>query len=389
MKIYLILSIIFISFIVYAYSGLFNHELLGGTQLNGNGCVCHTTEIDTSVAVWIEGPDTLMTNETGLYKMFLAKGPAEAGGYNVAGRFGIMSLLDSFSVWDDRSPNELTQAFPLLFPTPYDTIYWAFAYTAPDSVLTDTLYSCGLSIVYDSIPDARDRWNYGTKFPVTVIQNYVPVELVSFNLLVTDNDVTLTWTTTTEKNNAGFQIERSKKLDARSEAWQNIEFIAGNGTTTKPHTYSYIDKNLPAGKYQYRLKQIDLDGTFEYSRTVEVEILSPNEFVLYQNYPNPFNPATKIKFTIPQADNTLLGGARGGFVTLKVYDILGTEVATLVNEEKPAGNYEVEFNAGNLSGGVSAKGGYTSGIYFYQLKVYSENSRAGNFIETRKMVLIK
>jgi len=380
MKIYLALAIIFISFVVFAYSGLFDHELLGGTQLNGNGCVCHTTEIDTSVAVWIEGPDTLMTNETGLYKMFLAKGPAEAGGYNVAGRFGIMSLLDSFSVWDDRSPNELTQAFPLLFPTPYDTIYWAFAYTAPDSVLTDTLYSCGLSIVYDSIPDARDRWNYGTKFPVTVIQNYVPVELVSFNLLVTDNDVTLTWATTTEKNNAGFQIERSKKLDARSEAWQNIEFIAGNGTTTKPHTYSYIDKNLPAGKYQYRLKQIDLDGTFEYSKTVEVEILSPNEFVLEQNYPNPFNPVTKIRYSIPTSPlnpSPYQGeGHRERFVTLKIYDILGNEVATLVNEKKSAGSYEVEFNP------VSSSYSLASGVFFYQLK-------AGEYIQTKKMIYLK
>ncbi|HQI41006.1 MAG: hypothetical protein B6D44_14540 [Ignavibacteriales bacterium UTCHB2] len=379
MKIYLALAIIFISFVVFAYSGLFDHELLGGTQLNGNGCVCHTTEIDTSVAVWIEGPDTLMTGEVGLYKMFLAKGPAEAGGYNVAGRFGIMSLVDSFSVWDDRAPNELTQAFPLVFPTPQDTIYWAFAYTAPDSVLTDTLYSCGLSIVYDSIPDARDRWNFGPKFPVTVIQSPVPVELVSFNLLVTDNDVTLTWATATETNNAGFEIERNKKLDVRSEAWQSIGFIAGTGTITKPHTYSYIDKNLSAGNYQYRLKQIDLDGTFQYSKTIEAEILSPNEFVLEQNYPNPFNPVTKIRYSIPTPPSSsplTKGRNEVGFVTLKVYDILGNEVATLVNEYKPAGTYEVEFQSSVNSHQLA------SGVYYYQLK-------AGEYVQTKKMIYLK
>jgi photosystem II stability/assembly factor-like uncharacterized protein len=108
----------------------------------------------------------------------------------------------------------------------------------------------------------------------------------------------------------------------------------------------------------------------------------PTEFSLSQNYPNPFNPSTKIKFTIPQTDSPLLGGARGGLVTLKVYDILGNEIATLVNEEKSAGEYEVEFNISNLSNGISAKGGYASGVYFYQLK-------AGNYIETKKMILLK
>jgi hypothetical protein len=98
----------------------------------------------------------------------------------------------------------------------------------------------------------------------------------------------------------------------------------------------------------------------------------PSEFNLSQNYPNPFNPSTVISYQLPVI----------GFVTLKVYDILGREVATLINEEKPAGEYEVEFNISNLSGGISAKGGYASGVYFYQLKV-------GEFVETRKMVLLR
>ncbi len=209
---------------------------------------------------------------------------------------------------------------------------------------------------------------YGNLYPI-------PVELISFNSSVKNNDVTLTWLTATETNNSVFQIERSKKPDARSEVWQSIEFISGNGTTTKPHTYSYTDKNLSAGKYLYRLKQIDFDGTFEYSKTVEAEILSPNEFILEQNYPNPFNPSTKIRYSIPTPSSSIpLIKERNevGFVTLKVYDILGNEIATLVNEYKPAGSYEVEFNSHQLAGG----------IYFYQLKT-------DNFIETKKMVYLK
>lgn len=349
MKNYIILAVIFVSFITFAYSGLFEQDLLGGTQLNGSGCVCHTTEIDTAVSVWIEGPDTLITGETGLYRMYLENGPAEAGGHNVAGRFGIMSLVDTLSVWDYRSPNELTQAFPLVFPTPQDTIYWEFAYTAPDSVVIDTLYSCGLSLVYDHIPDFLDRWNYGPKFPVAVIENIVPVEFVSFTASTRTNDILLNWKTATETNNMGFQIERGKTKDDRREEWNIIGFVNGNGTTTKTQTYSFNDENLPLGKYQYRLKQIDFNGMFDYSHVVEAEINSPIEFSLAQNYPNPFNPSTKISWQSPVSSHQ----------TLKIYDILGNEVAVLVDEYRPAGNYDVEFNSQKLS----------SGIYFYKLRI--------------------
>ena len=194
----------------------------------------------------------------------------------------------------------------------------------------------------------------------------VPVELASFTSSVTDNKVTLTWTTATETNNQGFQIERRKTQDERSEEWENIGFVNGKGTTTELQTYSFVDKKLETGKYYYRLKQIDFDGTFEYSNTIEVEINSPTKFSLEQNYPNPFNPSTNIQYAI----------ASRQFVTLKVYDVLGKEVATLVNEEKVAGNYEVEFNSE-----LSIKNP-ASGVYFYQLK-------AGDFIETKKTILMK
>ena len=366
MKIYIIQILTFILFTTLAYSELFDINLIGGTELNGNGCVCHTTERDTSVSVWIEGPDTLVAGQTSMYKMYLANGPAEAGGYNVAGRFGIMSLVDTLSVWHYLAPNELTQAFPLIFPNPQDTIYWEFAYTAPDSVLIDTLYSCGLSLVYDSIPDFHDRWNFGPKFPIVIKEEIVPVEFISFTSSINRNNVTLSWATATETNNMGFNVERKQVSSFQSligkEEWNIISFVNGNGTTTEKHTYSYQDENLSAGKYQYRLKQIDFDGTIIYSAIIEAEVTSVSEFNLEQNYPNPFNPITKISWQSPLDI----------WQSIKVYDVLGNEVEVLVDEFKSAGKYDVEFNSQNLS----------SGIYFYKLRI-------GKNELVKKMILLR
>ena len=180
----------------------------------------------------------------------------------------------------------------------------------------------------------------------------------------------LNWSTATETNNYGFEIERLKNSSIEeSQNWERINFINGNGTTAEPRFYQYNDENLKSGKYSYRLKQINFDGSFEYSKVIEVETGSPSKFSLSQNYPNPFNPTTKIKYNIPTVethrDASLL-------TTLKVYDILGNQIATLVNEEKPAGSYEVIFDASGLA----------SGIYYCTL-------RAGSFIETKKMMLLK
>ncbi len=138
--------------------------------------------------------------------------------------------------------------------------------------------------------------------------------------------------------------------------------MQGNGTTTEFHNYSYRDENLNEGIYYDRLKQVDYDGSFSYSNIVDVEIVTPLKFELSQNYPNPFNPSTRIQFTIVNQQ----------FVSLKVYNVLGNEVAVLINEEKSPGVYNLNFDASELS----------SGTYFYKL-------RAGNFTEVKKMLLLK
>jgi photosystem II stability/assembly factor-like uncharacterized protein len=188
----------------------------------------------------------------------------------------------------------------------------------------------------------------------------IPVELNSFSTSVVANKVILNWSTSSELNNRGFEIERS--LDKTH--WKIIGFVDGNGTTIEIKNYTFTDylfENSPQNLF-YRLKQIDFDGTFEYSDIIEVEVGIPLDFFLSQNYPNPFNPETNIEFHIPI----------DALVTLKVYDILGREVITLLNEPKTAGRYKVNFDATNLS----------SGVYFYKLII-------GGYTQIKKMILLQ
>jgi hypothetical protein len=194
----------------------------------------------------------------------------------------------------------------------------------------------------------------------------VPVELTSFTAIIVENNyVELTWITSTEKNNYGFEVQ--KKYEGQS--YQTIAFISGNGTTTNRITYNYTDKNIQSNRVYYRLKQIDYNGDISYSSEILVDLQTPNDFILYQNYPNPFNPTTSIKYAVSSLPD---GKASTQLVQLKVYDVLGNEVATLVNEEKSAGMYEVEFNATK----------FASGVYYYKLQ-------AGDFVQMKKMILMK
>ena len=202
-----------------------------------------------------------------------------------------------------------------------------------------------------------DGW-YVDNVKVSVYNGIVPVELVSFSGSIISNTVNLNWITATELNNSGFEIEKSTD----NTSWNKIGFVSGNGTSTEVHNYSFTDQNPFVGTSYYRLKQIDFDGTAEYSNTIDVNYGSVSDFALEQNFPNPFNPSTKIKYAIKEKGN----------VELKVFDLLGSEIATLVNEEQTAGHYEVIFDASKLS----------SAVYLYTIK-------SGSFVQTRKMLLMK
>ena len=192
-----------------------------------------------------------------------------------------------------------------------------------------------------------------------------PVEFSSLTAKANDGDVSISWITSTEINNQSFMVERKKEEGNFSD----IGSVPGNGTTTKPHSYNYIDKSVSTGKYYYRIKQVDLNGLYSYSNTINVEVDWPKSFTLEQNYPNPFNPATNICFSVPEES----------FITLKVYDILGNEVSTLVNEKKAQGNYTLKFNAVNLP----------SGIYFERIQAIPIGRQTGSFTDVKKMILLK
>jgi hypothetical protein len=197
-------------------------------------------------------------------------------------------------------------------------------------------------------------------------ESALPVGLSSFTSLVSERNVLLKWTTFSEINNAGFEIQRAaaKSQPYITDEFKKTGYIKGQGTANTHTDYTFEDKKLSTGKYMYRLKQIDNNGNFEYhnlSATVEIGV--PNRFNISQNYPNPFNPSTRIDFQLPIETNVLIA----------VYDITGREIEVLINNEhKKADFYTIVYNAGKLA----------SGIYFYRIVT-------DKFVMTKKMVIVR
>jgi len=192
----------------------------------------------------------------------------------------------------------------------------------------------------------------------SMMLSVTPVELTSFAATRIKEGVILLWETATEVNNYGFDIERS--VDGRN--WNKLWFVEGHGNSNSPKSYSFVDNELISTKILYRLKQIDTDGSFEYSDVVEVLVDGQTEFKLVQNFPNPFNPSTVIRYSLPEASE----------VNLSVFNSLGQEVVNLINERQEAGRFNITFNASNLP----------SGIYYYSI-------RANNYYSVKKMLLLK
>ena len=214
--------------------------------------------------------------------------------------------------------------------------------------------------------------NSFSEYALTDGGNPLPVELCSFTASVNNRQAILTWETCSELNNKGFEVERRyyNTISKSFNNWEKISFINGNGTTNEHHVYNYSDMKLSTGKYQYRLKQVDFNGNFEYhnlNTPSDVIIGTPKAADLFQNYPNPSNPTSKVDFQIPFSSK----------VTLKVFDITGKEVASLVDKDLEGGFYTAEFNGSNLA----------SGVYFYRL-IASAND-GNSFTKTMKLILVK
>jgi hypothetical protein len=197
----------------------------------------------------------------------------------------------------------------------------------------------------------------------------VPIQLASFTgVVVNQNLVRLNWSTLTEINNYGFEVQKSP---ATLNNYQTIpgSLVPGHGTTNVPQYYSYVDTTASLGTWYYRMKQIDLDGTIHYTDAIQVDVVTsvkeksiPSVFSLNQNYPNPFNPSTVIEFGFPTQSS----------VNLEVFSVLGEKVATIVNDTRPAGFYSVRFDAMGLA----------SGLYFYRLE-------SNGFVDTKMVLLVR
>jgi len=273
----------------------------------------------------------------------------------VKGTTAVTAALRFWCQWQDASSANLTSTN--VQPSTYYTTTTSWA---TYSILQATAPSLAVKV----------KWVvrlYGLQ--TTDIDNILsplPVELTAFSALVQNNTANLTWQTATEVNNYGFEIERIRYEDPSvaegMRNWNKVGFVNGAGNSNSPKEYSFTDKSASSGKYLYRLKQLDNDGQYTYSKEVEVDLGMPTAFALEQNYPNPFNPTTSLQYAVSAKQ----------FVTIKVFDMLGREVALLVNGEKEPGTYTAEF----------ATTGLASGTYIYRMQ-------SGEFVQTKKMVLLK
>ncbi len=299
-----------------------------------------------------------------------------------------------------RTQNPLVSFSQELFPASgYNTteeynsstgqIKYIYTYNSGTKSTVGTSWSkvVRVTIEYDMI-DNNGAINWYDGFPnyyctdennveVTGVEEPIPAELQSVPLPVElqsfkatnqkGSSVELEWTTATEVNNYGFEIERkvvkaNEEDNQLSSTWEKVAFVEGAGNSNSQKVYSYVDKNPVGGTvFVYRLKQMDIDGTFEYSDEIEVKVL-PSKYELYQNYPNPFNPTTKIKFSLPE----------NAKVKISVYDVLGRELKTLLNKNIEAGYHSINFDAAQ----------FTSGVYLYTIET-------NKFTQVKKMLLIK
>ncbi len=352
-KLLLMVTIFFTAMISSTSLFGYGNGISGRTQKSGtNGCSCHTK--NTGVTVTVTGASILIPNMQSIYTVTISGGPLAAGGVDIAASSG--TLMNAGSDCQMMS-NEVTHMSPKLPVS--GTITFQFNYTAPATTGAQTLYVTGIS-VNNTGGTSGDGWNFAPNFTVNVNPT-LPVELTSFAAAVVGKSVKLNWHTATEINNSGFKVQRKQ---AGSD-WQELSFVTGNGTSSMAHDYSYIDNiTIGNGQYFYRLNQVDNNGQSTFSKEVEINLnYTPGGYTMEQNYPNPFNPSTSIRYSIP--DNA--------FVSIKIYNSAGQEVATLINEMQNADFHQVTFDASKIG----------SGVYYYTI-------RAGNnFVQTKKMILLK
>ncbi|MEJ2103712.1 MAG: T9SS type A sorting domain-containing protein [Ignavibacteriaceae bacterium] len=283
--------------------------------------------------------------------------------YSIQGNLPDSPVNDAFIYTEDTNhPNTYFVATDVgVFLTKDDGANWVeLPNNLPNTVI--------LHLDYSKTNKMLRAGTHGRGVYEAYIDFSVPVELSSFTAETNVNKVLLRWSTASEVNNHGFEIERKLK----NQEWVNIAFVEGNGTTTELKNYSYTDDYSVSpyeGTVLYRLKQVDFDGSFKYSTQLAVDLtFIPSEYYISQNYPNPFNPSTTIKFSIPEASQ----------IKINIYNSIGEAIEKLADGSYEPGNYELKWNAQN----------YPSGIYFYTFEV---NNSHGTQVhrEMRKIVYLK
>jgi hypothetical protein len=288
---------------------------------------------------------------------------ATVGIENLSGTDGLMAAYNSTYIKNNLAVKFSAEPDWLSSGTSLGTLYNNNSVGVELTFRTEDFPAGNYSM--DLVINSNDPITSSIVVPVTMTNQPIPVELNSLSAEVNKNDVIIKWITASETNNRGFEVERKNIRQIESGKWEPAGFVNGNGNSTMQNLYSFTNSNLLPGKYLYRLKQIDFDGSFEYSNEIEVEVLAPKEYALYQNYPNPFNPATVIEYSIPEKSK----------VSLVVYSAIGEFIKELVNENQEAGYYKLNFDGSALP----------SGLYICQFK--AEGS--GSFLQSKKMLLIK
>ena len=324
-----------------------------------------TTDTNTSPAKTLDG---LVNGDPDPNSRWAAQVMPQWIQYDLGAVEPISLIAVSFYLWNSgriyqysiQTSNDLVQWNDLVTNNTSSSQEWTF------NEFTD-LYARYVRVI--CLSNNQGDWAGVWETRIFEPENTTAVELTDFTARVDEkNNVVLNWTSATEENCKEFNITRKEG----SNEFFTIGIVPGNGTITEPRSYTFTDKTLKGGHFSYRLEEVDFSGRTSYSNIVEVEVNQPHNFTLEQNYPNPFNPTTNISFSVPAES----------FVTLKVYDILGNEITTLVNEKKPQGHYTVEFStrSGSTSGGNVVN--LPSGIYLARME-------AQGLVFIKKMVLLK
>jgi len=293
----------------------------------------------------------------------------------------------------DKNHNKIAQSATHVLVAADTLNYYTFTFPSPPTINNDSVY-VGLDVASTtatSFPmgmetenwmrdeifylyDATDGWvdlgtsNYGDYMIEANFTPVLPVELTSFTSTVSNGKVNLSWNTATEVSNNGFQIERTL---AGQVSWAAVGFVKGSGNSNSTKHYSFTDNSVTSGKYNYRLKQIDNNGRYNYSNVINAEVTVPGTFALSQNYPNPFNPSTKIDYTLPVDSR----------VKIELYNVAGQKVGDLVNNEQAAGFYSINVSSNSFKN-------LTSGVYIYKMTAI-EKATGNNFVSSKKLMLMK